>query len=716
MNNITELDSDDKLISFAETLYEAVGRSRFKWVRQGFENNRFYNGDHYGYNKYGVTSINGFPLPNKYGRVVQWSTAITDAKMNMVLEQDPIPVVSKKLDEKDLVKASRDAQSIERKLSKFFDDEQLNIKRSMVVHDALLQRTAYFELYTDSTGLHIGTLPFYNVLLPPETIWIKKAPIIGKVFSANIGDYINHSDYKNVEFVKPNKNYLPIENTNTDQIVEAFKISVNNLNQFTAVEWQSAFCLTAKDIGKIKKLDKTKYAWIDKKEPGDKIMRIFTTCSGYVIRDQYIDCDTYYIYPYCPQEGPLYGPAFFRRLMSANKSYDNLVSVLEEYASYSAKYNLLLEKGSIVSELNNTAGLKIFYDGEPPIQMKHNDLPNGVFELINKLEYVMGFVSNVSPSTMGMSMSGSKKFKAMETQKQADMFNTRPMIVRLKNTLLDLTKGVLDIMSNSIETEKFSFIDNNKQTQNVTLVGENYNNYNKTASNVRNKYDTVIISKDFPVDIEIGQGLDYTDNSVQSQLFEMAKSGAIPVKVWLRAIDKGKFIDYLDEEVQKPENQLGQDTNKPNNQSAPSGAPATPGALPGGPTPPLPPSPIIPNQQPMTQPGGLPPIQPPQGNIPPQLLNLLMGAGGPPPLPGQGPLPPMPPPQMGPQIPTVGIPPIGANVPPINLISSIPGLPTQGTPVGPIIPPIPGPDEILQMLNLGKRKKVKKKKKRNKKK
>ena len=289
--------------------------------------------------------------------------------------------------------------------------------------------------------------------------------------------------------------------------------------------------------------------------------------------------DSYHIYIYSPQWGKLYRNSLFRRVMPANLSYDEMMTSFEKFISLAAKYKVAIQSMFDVTKMTDQNGLIIKYGGTtPPTELRGANLPSAAFDIMNEVKNSMNYSLSISPSTMGASMSGSKKFKAMETQKQADMFNTAPAIAGLRKCLTDMTKGIVKLMSSNMQVEEFAYGPKDETTgmqPKVHMVGESYYNSQKqyiddAFKNEKANGELVIIKQDMPVKVEIANGLDYTDQGIRSVIIDLVKEGVLKPQAVKEAFGTGEILKYINEYAVPDQ----PDQNQPQNGGQPQAAPA----------------------------------------------------------------------------------------------------------------------------------------------
>ena len=202
---------------------------------------------------------------------------------------------------------------------------------------------------------------------------------------------------------------------------------------------------------------------------------------------------------------------------------------------------------------------------------------------------------------------GDKIFKAIETSKMQDHFNTKPMIVKLKDTYKALGKGIISLMADNYELQDLTFKQNNKVSS-IKIVGENYFKSSPTEMSKHRSNELVIIKNNYPVDVRITEGLDFTESSIQNQLLELAKTdiptapvNQVLLKAYFESVDQGPLL----EDIEQAQKEMANQPPQPNE--------AQPPKPPG-----MPPPPEAPQKSAGT----------PEG-VNPLLSHLL--AGGPPP-------------------------------------------------------------------------------------
>lgn len=600
-NDILELLTDDQKIGWAKRSYANLNLGRSGKLKQSMAARRFYEGDHAGYANFLMSAPNP-TFVNKYGRRVPYPETLIENKRTMILQSHPHPTIGKKLNAKNIKNAEVISLVTQRLLDDIWDAEELDSLLEDFVLDALIDGLSFLQLYTDYDGIHVTAKKFEEVLLPMNIFEIDKASTIGIKFSDVIGKYRDHPDYKNVTQLKSTAvgrewDFIDMFAHETDMKFPTASFEVRDMNDFDAVEWQTLYTLTKQGINKLKR----KYKWVEGKKPGDKILWILTVSNDTIIRDQFLNIDSYYIYPYCPLGGNYYRPSLFSRLISMGKAYDVLWTTLEEYAAFAIKYRILSPRDSIVTPITNQNGTIIRYTGEPPTEMGHSDVSAGYFDMLSKYEAILQTLVNVSPSSMGEMASGSKKFKAMESQKMQDLSNTKPSIMHLKTTLKHVVEGILNLIDENYDIRDVVYDDKagihpikvvgNKYAQNHSLEIKSYNHTDKEDEDSLNDYftssskdtglpgkDLVIVHKEYPVEISITQGLDYGEQGIQNDLLELAKT--LPqdspmqkafIKAWAASKDVGEIQKYLDEAEREMEEDEAQGIQRPSGQEKVAG-------------------------------------------------------------------------------------------------------------------------------------------------
>jgi hypothetical protein len=621
-NTILDLQTDIQKIAWAKTTYANYNLGRAGKLKQSMAARRFYEGDHAGYANFLMSTPNP-TFVNKYGRRVPYAETLIENKRTMIMQSHPRPSISKKINAKNIKHAELISLVTQEILDDIWESENIDDLLNDFTMDALIDGLAFLQLYTDRDGIHVTHKQFDSVLCPVDIMNIDEAPSIGIKFSDIIGKYKNNPDYKNIDQLKPTAigrewDFIDMYAHETDMKIPNSTNSIMALNKFDAVEWQTLVTLDSKTISKLK----SKYPWVANKEPGDRIMWILTVSSGTVIRDQYLNVDSYYLYPFCPLGGAWGRPSLFTRLISMGKAYDVLWTTLEEYASFAMKYRIIVPRETILTPMTNQNGTVIRYTGTPPEEMDHSDVSPGYFDMLSKYEDVMQTLANVNDSTLGEMPSGSKKYMALESQKMQDLANSRPIIEGLKKTIKKMCEGIMDLVDENYEIQDMVYTDKDG-VHPIKVVGNAYAKSNPTTLSAYNHTDKgdimnridyessselqtglpgpelVIIHKDYPVEIKITQGLDYSQQGMQNDLLELAKS--LPpqspmqkafIRAWIDSKDSGEVQKYLDEaerEIEE-EKEAGITRDGEGNPIRVGGEPPLEGTPPVSP-PPIPPQP-----------------------------------------------------------------------------------------------------------------------------
>lgn len=596
VETILDLTTDDEKIGWAKKQYADINMGRVGKLKQSLSARSYYMGSHTGYADFLMSAPNP-TFVNKYTRRVPYAETLIENKRTVVMQSHPRPSISRKMNAKYIEHADLISVVTQNIFDDIWKSEDMDWKLNMLVLDALIDGVSYLQLSTDERGIHISPKKFEEIMVPVDIWDISKAPSVGIKFRDVIGNYKNHPDYKNTDTLRPTHlsqewDFIDMYAHETDMRTPTVSSEVMDLNVFDGVEWQTLFTLTPESIDKLK----GKYPWVAKKKPNDKVLWIMTASGDVVIRDQFLDIDSYHIYPFVPLGGDFSTPSVFSRLVSMGKGYDVLWTTVEEYMAFALKYRILVPRDTITTQITNQNGNIIRYTGDPPSEMEHSDISPGYFDMAEKYEQVMMFLSNINSSTMGDMPTGDKKYKALEAQKLQDIVNAKPMIENLKMCIKRMCEGILDLVDAGYDLRDMVYSDKDGVHQ-VKIAGAKYALSNPTSVSLYNHTDKkkerftssgkdtgtpepelVIIHKDYPVEINITQGLDYSEQSVQNDLLELAR-GLPPdspyqkafIKAWVLSKDVGEVQRFIDE-AEREEAQ--------NNQANTTGSPLLAGANP----------------------------------------------------------------------------------------------------------------------------------------
>lgn len=585
-NSIIDLNNEE-LKSFSHDTFKKYTKPRFKWVIEVNKWHEFYKGNHFNYNQ------NFYNRPVNVGsisRVVNYSAVLIENKRNQILQNEPVPVVKRNLSVDNGQDAEDVAITYERLIEDVFEDNGLPILSDDMVLNGCIDNTAFMQVNTtnaNKSGIRMDMLDWYDVIMYPGIKDIQKSPLIGKMFTGIIGEVKADPSYiqSQLDKIVPQEKYRGEDEYDGQKKEDPEKqpqLKVDDFNSFQAVEWQTPVYVNddvKKHLSKLEVNGQKPYSWIDQKEDGERIMRLFTVSQGRVIRDQYLDYDRYNIFAYSPQSGSYYNSSIFARLISANKSYDNLVSQIELFMAYANKFRVFIPQNTkMADDWDNPNGQIIRYDGDAPIVPPQPMLSPAVLQYVAKLEATMQFLVNFHAQSLGETGTGAKKAQANKQAINRDTFNTSPSIRRYSKFLEDVTKFVIYLKANNMKYQDYTYMHAGKRTD-TTIIGDAYKKHimkNVNPTEIPQQFVNKITSattirSDVPVKIKIASGLDYRDENIINKIWEAIKEGDLPKQAMELVLDDGRIAPYFKiarEEAQKASQQQQQQQSQEQDKQA----------------------------------------------------------------------------------------------------------------------------------------------------
>jgi hypothetical protein len=265
---------------------------------------------------------------------------------------------------------------------------------------------------------------------------------------------------------------------------------------------------------------------------GDPIIRQTFTAAGVTLKDGYLDLPEYPFIDFRMEPGPIYQVPLIERFIPANKSLDIIMSRMERYFNTMITGTWLVRKGENMQITNIPGGQQLEYTSTPPTQANMSNPQTAVFPFIGLLEKIIE-EQGASTSALGQLPQGVKSGVAIESVKQTEFSNLKISSQQLKRTVKLITERLLDLASKFVEPKTVYKMDNGDPTY-FDIIGEKGQEvYKKLGIDLGP--DTVVIKKDYHVDIEVEQGMGLTPEGQKQTLqnlisffVPLAQNGFIP--------------------------------------------------------------------------------------------------------------------------------------------------------------------------------------------
>lgn len=248
---------------------------------------------------------------------------------------------------------------------------------------------------------------------------------------------------------------------------------------------------------------------------GDMVIRQTFSAGGVTLRDEYLDLPEYPFVDFRMEPGPIYQVPLIERFIPANKSLDIVMSRLERYFNTMVSGSWLVRKGENMQITNIPGGQQLEYTKTPPTQAAMANPQTAVFPYINMINQIIE-EQGASTSALNQLPTGVKSGVAIESVKQSEYSNLRIPSQQLKKTIKTITERLLDYGSKFIEP-KDVYMRNGQDQSYFGVIGEKgKDTFDNLGLDL--PQDTVVIKKDYHVEIEVEQGMGFTEEGRKATL------------------------------------------------------------------------------------------------------------------------------------------------------------------------------------------------------
>lgn len=505
-------EEDQLLLGKCNSVYKSYNDGSFKYRRQWYLNDNFYDGRHFVWWRKSTGTIDRVQPPRGMVlRSIPKSSKAIDTIQNLILANDPRWVVYPEKDmegnigqpQEDIAK--RSAQWLD------FQWDRLNMKEEIgsLVHYALKFPFSFIQVGFD-TDIWVEVLDAFDVQFQPEVKSLYDSPVLIKTINKNIIDVKNNMAYnENREKVTPTNRYA-IDDMKDLRMVEKFGYHRTKDTDDT--------CL-------LKEYYFKEYVDADVaegEEPRKEVrIRIVTVANDSILlRNELTDLTEYPFVLYAPHSGPLFQPAWIERLIPTNKSIDLITSNIETFFHIMNRGYWIKHKNANVSRVLNESGQFIEWDVVKPEQAQLASIPAYVFAHMANLERWIQEQS-VQSSTIGQAPKGIKAYKAIEALKQSDFANMGTAIDRLETAIEKVAEIMLDYAERYYKEPHHVYRLQQEKPDYFDVVGANFRGEQTSA---------IPLKASYKVDVSIESGLAYTEEGKRQTMLELYSAGLVPAE------------------------------------------------------------------------------------------------------------------------------------------------------------------------------------------
>lgn len=432
--DLTETDQESyakKLTSLKDTFLD----KRRKRERQWYINENFDRGFHFVWWKQSTGTIDRVTPPKGLAlRCVPKASRQGEAIISQICGS-PMTVTTQPLGEEDA--DTDEARNITNWLRQKEIDLDLQTDIYIeVAHSAFKNGYAFAEVGFDvnADDLYVQEWDSFDIINPLDIKRLKQTAVLVKAVLQPIADIKANPMYENTEDIKPEavwsgsetKNRLLTERQGSAQPGEGFEGAV-------VYEYHI-----------VVKRDKKK---VKEGEPKTGLM-IVTICQDNILQvsepeDTMLSSLPWAMLKFKP--GTIDGPSWLERFISTNKSFDILVSNIENFAQLFWKGRIWKQKGTTISpKISSLMGAIYEFEGmAPPKTEELPGLPAALFTHIANQERWME-EQGLSSIFSGRVPRGVRAAKMMESMKQADMSNLGVPLIFYQAFLTELYEKMID--------------------------------------------------------------------------------------------------------------------------------------------------------------------------------------------------------------------------------------------------------------------------------
>jgi hypothetical protein len=533
-------------------------QQRLNFRRRWYDNNFFDDGYHFRFISRNTGRI--IDLTNK-SNVYAPSRAIPKASRqirgmaNLLVSQDFIPVIypekvtrvnysnepvlqngqpvlgkdGKPITEYDIARedAKVTAKKIGHWLQEEFKNQDIDIKLAQMMILTMKHGVSFLQVWPDVVEEKIKTRVYdaFDIYLMGNLDSIYDSPFIGKAVPKTIKEIKANENFdkEQVSKLSPDNKYA------SDEVKEAYVTSKYGndtpddatatiiLNEFYFKEY-----LNEENLSVIAR-QKNSSDILKGKKKGDQVIRQTFSAGGVVLKDCYVAIKEYPFVDLRLEPGPIYQTPQIERFIPANKSLDVIVSRIEQYINMSPLGIWMKRRGENFGLNNMSGGLMVNYNQTAPTQQTLAPLPNFVFETINMYQ---SFIEEqgVTTSALGKLPKGVKANAAIETLKESEFANLTINLKMLKKCLKNIAERFIDLADdyfiNPTTVERLE----KGEPDYFDLIGSRgYEAYEKIGR-AKELGNTVKLSKEYRVDIQIESGMAFTSGGKKAAMSEYIRN------------------------------------------------------------------------------------------------------------------------------------------------------------------------------------------------
>jgi hypothetical protein len=239
--------------------------------------------------------------------------------------------------------------------------------------------------------------------------------------------------------------------------------------------------------------------------------------------------------------------SFFEDIMPINKAYDIIISKLEQKAKKLDTGRIIMQKGEDAKVLTTNDGEIIRWKKFRPEVMQEASVPNAFMEYVARLENDLK-EQGVSVAAMTNLPAGVKAWRAIETLKESDYASIGTQMDNLNECMVDITEKLIEMeAADKTVAERVQIPMEKGEADSFQVIGQaGADIYSELTNNQPIPEDTVVISDDMILKVEIETDLAYTEQAKKDNIMEMVGAGIVPIEVAIDLLNVGNTKEIMD--------------------------------------------------------------------------------------------------------------------------------------------------------------------------
>lgn len=549
-----------QIASVTDGMVQQVQTMRKNHERRWYDNNFFDDGHHFRYLSRTTGKIidsadaNSSTMPT---RAIPKASRQIRGIANLISSLDPVPVVyptkltranyqDPQAYEQAMMLSKGMAQKTGMWLQNEFKAQQMKKKMVEMLIGAAKHGVSFLQIWPDAVDEKILSQVYdaFDIYLMGNLTSIYDSPFIVKAFPELIGKIKANENYNEaqLDLISPDNKYA------SSEIKQAYMQAQYGSGQETdtanTLILKEAFIkeyLNDENYEDCKRLSE-KTGAMEGKKKGDQLIRHTFSAGGVWLLDEYVALDEYPFVDYRFEPGPIYQTPLIERFIPANKSLDIAMSRVERFLNTMVAGTWLTRAGEDLKIGNLAGGQQVTYSQTKPEQAAIQGVPPSMFDFMTMLERNID-EQGVPVSSMNQLPQGVKSGVAIESLKATEYDNLRIATDQYKDTCARITERLLDYADEYFINPQTVYALKEGTPDYFDIIGTRGLNARRKLAEMEGSQfsmpeNTIPISKDSIVDIEVESGIGYTMEGkketmqqITNYVMQMSQAGVATTEV-----------------------------------------------------------------------------------------------------------------------------------------------------------------------------------------